>query len=589
MNKLLLLAALAGCASPPPAPSKLAMGDHETLRNHMTSVIREGMKKDKVTGLSIALVDDQQVIWSQGFGWADADAHLPATDRTLYRTGSISKLFTSTAAVQLAQRGLLDLDAPIQQALPGFGIAAQATEQAITPRLLMTHHAGLTRDKGEGMWGSEVGHFQDMVHKLNAHDQDYPAGLLFSYSNVGMTVLGAAIERVARKPFEAHIQSTLLQPLGMETAFFSSAPGPGLSRAHQDGRPVKELALRDTPAGGLNASVLDMSRFMMMVFANGKSPNGPTILEPEHMADMLRVQNAHNALDLDQHTGLGWMLNRHGPNGLRNGGLVAHHNGATNHFRSQMYALPEHKLGVIVMANSASSAQLVDNVAKQALAMALEAKTGLQQPPEKPEFVAAETPISEEQFQTWPGDYATNVGHARVLREGKTLKVHAMQKVLHLSPATGGGMGLRYKLLGLIPLPINDFKSFTLLRKQVDGRELLIARSGGQEVLVGERLNPQPDPRAAAWVGKYTPRSKNGEEPVEHIELRLDEHVLLATVHMTETEGGTTEVLPLRLVSENEARVLRPLADFGATVRLGEFDGRPGFEVSGIVFVRTSP
>ncbi len=589
ISKLLVLAAFSGCASAPPAPPTLAIGDHPTLRNHMAEVITRGMKKNKVAGLSIALVDDQRVIWSEGFGWADADARLPATDHTLYRMGSISKLFTSTAALQLAQRGRLDLDAPIQQALPALGVARRATDRPITSRLLMTHHAGLTRDKGEGMWGSDVGHFQDMVRQLNADDQDYPAGLMFSYSNVGMTVLGAAIEHVTRQPFESHIKTTLLEPLGMDTAFFSSVPGPGLSRAHRNGHPAKELALRDTPAGGLNASVLDMSRFMMMVFAQGKSPDGPTILEPAQMADMLRVQNAHNALDLDQHTGLGWMLKINGPNGLRDGGLVAHHNGGTTHFQSQMYLLPEHKLGVIVTANSASAAQLVDTVAKRALAMALEAKTGIPQSPEKPEFTASKAPISEAQFQTWEGDYATLVGHARVLRDGKRLKVYTMQRALDMTPSEDGGMGLSHKLLGLFTLPIEDLQKFTLHRRQIDGRELLIVRSGGQELLMGERLTPTPDPRAANWVGVYRPLVRNLEEPVERIELTLDDNLLLATVHMTEIEGGATEVLPIRLVSNHEARVLRPLADFGATVHLGQLNNQPGFEISGISFIKVTP
>jgi CubicO group peptidase (beta-lactamase class C family) len=585
MSKLLLLAALTGCASAPSSPPRLARGDHATLQTHMAKFIASGMKTNKVTGLSIALVSDQRVLWSEGFGWADTDAQLKATDQTLYRMGSISKLFTSTAAMQLAQQGQLNIDAPIQQALPGF----KTGEQAITPRLLMTHHAGLTRDKGEGMWGSDVGQFQAMVRALNSDHQDFPPGLLFSYSNVGMTVLGAAIENAARKPFEAHIKTTLLEPLGMDTAFFSSAPGPGLSRAYKDGKPAKELALRDTPAGGLNASVLDMSRFMMMVFAQGRSATGASILLPEDMAEMLNTQNAHNALDFDLHTGLGWMLNSLGPDALRNGGLVAHHNGGTINFHSQMYVLPEHKLGVIVAANSAGSAQFVDAVAKRALAMALEAKTGIQQPAPKPEFTVAQAPISEAQFQSWLGDYATIAGHARVERDGKRLKVQAMGQALDLVPGKNGDMGLSYKLLGLFSLPIPDFKRFTLSRKRVGTRELLVARSGGQEILVGERLSPQPDPRAAAWVGTYKPVVQNNEEPIERIELRMDKQVLLATVHMTAIEGGATEVLPIRLVSEREARVLRSLADFGETVRLHEINGQPGFEVSGIAFVKSAP
>lgn len=583
---------LMGCASQPVAPPAIAPGDQAAVWRHLEQLITEGLRKDEVAGLSIAVVADQTVLWSQGFGWANADTGLKASDRTLYRMGSISKLFTSTAAMQLAQQGRLDIDAPVQRALPGFRIDPPAGQPPITPRSLMTHHSGLQRDWGNGMWGSEVGPFQDMVLGLEPAAQMVPAGLVFSYSNVGMTVLGAAVEQVARAPFEAHLQRTLLAPLGMDTAFFSSRPGPDLARAHQRGQVVKELALRDVPAGGLNASVLDMSRFMMMVFAQGKAPGGQTILEPARLAEMLRVQNRDNPLDLDLHTGLGWMLNSVGPDNLRNAGLVAHHGGATTHFNSQLYLLPEHKLGVIVAANSASAGQLVDTVAKRALGLALEAQTGIRQPAPEPGFVAQAEPLSDEQLQTWEGDYATLAGHARVQREGRQLKAHAMDQVLDLVPAGQGAMGLRYRLLGLVNLPVPALQQVTLLRRQVQGRELLIARSGGQELLVGERLARQTaaDARATAWLGTYRPvNATDGEHPVERITLALDQQRLLARVQMSKIEGGATEVLPIQLVSAREARVLRQLADLGETVQLREIDGRPGIVVSGFTFVRSAP
>jgi CubicO group peptidase (beta-lactamase class C family) len=566
----------------------VVLGEQPAVWRHLEQLIAAGMKADKVAGLSIAVVDDQKVIWSYGAGWANAATQLPATDQTVYRMGSISKLFTSTAAMQLAQKGQLDIDAPVQTILPGFRVQSPAGQPAITPRLLMTHHAGLTRDVGAGMWGSQVGRYQDMVLGLAPAAQIYPAGLLFSYSNVGMTVLGAAVEQAAQTPFETHIQRTLLAPLGMATASFTQASGPEVACAHKDGKVVNEPALRDTPAGGLNASVLDMSRFMMMVLANGKAPGGQTILEPAQLAEMLTVQSLGNALDFDLRIGLGWMLNSIGPDTLRSAGPVIHHGGATVNFHSQMYLLPEHKLGVIVAANSASAGKLVDSVAKRALGMVLAAKTGIQQPPLEPPFAPSSVPWADEQLQAWEGDYATVMGHARVVREGTQLKAHTGAQVLDLVPGDNGSMGLSYKVLGLVTLPIKELQQVRLLRRQVDGRPLLVARLGGQEVLIGERFTARPDARAAQWLGSYTPQAKsNGEQPVERITLSLDHDVLLAHVRMTKIEGGAEEILPIRLVSEREARVLRPLADFGEVVHWREVNGQPGFEVSGIVFVRS--
>ena len=590
---LLGVALLAGCSSPmPPRPTSVAAGDEQAVWQHLETMIAAGMRADKATGLSIAIVDDQRVLWAKGFGWANAENKVPASDQTVYRMGSISKLFTTVAALKLAEDGQLALDAPIQAALPGFRVTPPSGQPAITPRALMSHHAGLTRDVGQGMWGRQVGPFRDMVMALQPDDQSYPAGLLFSYSNVGMTVLGTAVEQVAQEPFDRHLQRRVLTPLGMGTASFTTALPAAAARPYKGGQAADEPALRDMPAGGLNASVQDMGRFMMMVFANGKTRDGQTLLTPASLAEMLRVQNAGNPLDMDMRTGLGWMLNSIGPDTLRNAGLVAHHGGATPHYSSQMYLLPGQKLGVIVAANSANTSTLVDAVAKRAMDLVLEAKKGIRQPPPAPGFEPLPTGWTEAQMRTWEGHYTTIAGHARVERSGNSLLAHTGNRVLTLLPGADGSAGLRYKLLGVVPLPIGALEQVTLLRRQVMGRDLLVARSGGQELLLGERITPQDQTLAADWLGTYRPETRGKEgtpDPVESITLSLDHQALIARVRMTESEGSEEEFLPVRIVSTREARVLRGLADHGDVVRLQQIDGQPGFEASGLRFVRTRP
>jgi len=367
------------------------------VRLHLQAWIHHEMRQHDVTGLSIALVDDQRVVWAFGAGWADVQAQQPANEHTVYRMGSISKLLTDTAAMQLVQRGQLDLDAPIQQALPGFRIRSRWGVAPITARGLMTHLAGLPRDVGHAMWGDAPPPFQQMVTGLAEADAPYPPGLQFSYSNVGITVLGTAMEQASGQRFEALLQDALLTPLGMRTASFSSAVAaiPEMSKAYREGKLVPEPALRDVPAGGLNASVLDLAQFMKMVFAEGRADE-QQILAPALLREMLRPQNTEVPLDLGFHVGLGWMLSTLGGESIEGGGPVAHHGGATMHFRSQMVLLPEHKLGVIVASNSASAGPVVNQLAQRALALALEAKTGIRQPePTQPAASAT---------QAWPAD-----------------------------------------------------------------------------------------------------------------------------------------------------------------------------------------
>lgn len=590
----LAVALLMGCASQPaPAPT-VAQGNHIAVWRHLQQQIDEGLRKEQVAGLSIAVVSDQRVLWSYGAGWADAKAQEPATDQTVYRMGSISKLLTVTAALQLAQQGRLDVDAPVQQVLPEWRVLPTPGQAPITLRLLMTHHAGLVRDVGEGMWGTQVGRFQDMVQALGPHAQMYPAGHIFSYSNVGMTVLGTAVERVAGLPFETHLQRTLLQPLGMQTASFTQAPAPTMAHGHKAGHVADEPALRDTPAGGLNASVLDMSRFMMMVLAGGSTPEGHQLLQTEPLADMLRTQNPDHPLDLDLHTGLGWLMGGFGQRNTPGAGPLLHHSGATRYFRAHMALLPQHKLGVIVAANDTHADALVHTLAKQALQLALQAQTGLPPTAETPVWSPSSQPMDDATRQAWVGDYATQLGHARVVRDGQRLKVQTGGLQLELVPTAEGEMGLRYRWMGLVALPSPELATVTLQRHTQAGRETLIARSNGQATLLGERMAAAPSACATHWVGRYQPQSRTSTTPVEHITLRLDAGVLLAQVQLTEAEGGATEVLPVACTSAHEARVLRTLADGGEQVVAvpaegGEGTATGGFTVSGITFVRAAP
>ena len=114
-------------------------------------VVRE-MADKNLPALSIALVEDQQVVWARGFGWANPRDSVPATARTVYRVGSVSKLFTDIGVMQLVEQGRLDLDVPVTRYLSGF--RPLGTTTAITLRQLMSHRAGLVREP-------PVGHYFD--------------------------------------------------------------------------------------------------------------------------------------------------------------------------------------------------------------------------------------------------------------------------------------------------------------------------------------------------------------------------------------------------------------------------------------------
>jgi CubicO group peptidase (beta-lactamase class C family) len=580
-----LLALLAACTTAPPMPTDVPRGDHEAVRRHIEALIQSEMRAHQVTGLSIALVDDQRVVWAFGSGWADQAAQRPADANTVYRMGSISKLFTDAAALQLAAAGKLGLDAPIQQALPGFRIASRYGAAPITPRQLMTHHAGLPRDIAYRMWGAATQPLQQRVADVANESAQSPPGLHLAYSNVGVTVLGAAVEAVAGQPFETLMQQRLFTPLGMRTASFSAAvPAQReMSLAYRDGKATEEPALNDVPAGGLNASVLDLAQFMKMVFADGRSPEASSpVLAPAMVREMLRPQNAGVPLDLGFGIGLGWMLSTLGGEPIEGGGPVAHHGGATVNFRSQMILLPEHKLGVVVAANSAGATPVVNRVAQRALALALQAKTGIRQADSSAD-ASPDAPWSPEQLQALVGDYTTAAGFIHLERDGDVLFTRIDGRRMELVPCRNGELRLRHRLLGLWSVPLGELSRVRLALHTVAGRQLLVARIGMQRLRVGERLPPaQPlTPELQALAGTYVPELAPGEfGTVDRVVVTHDAGRLLAQLQQRgEPLAPVRQVL--QPLNDKEALVLETLADVGEVVRVERAGPDPVIRAAG--------
>ena len=391
---LLLAVCVAGCSGAPTRPESVGRGDYAKVAEYVSALARHEMKKRDVTGLSIALVDGQRVVWAAGFGYADKAGNVPASPETIYRAASISKLFTATAAMQLVERGTMDIDRPLGDYLPGFSIRTRFADAApITPRSIMTHHSGLPSDYLKGMWTRDPEPFTRVADRVKDEYAANPPGAVYSYSNLGVTLLGDAIGKVAGRDFASHVRDALLLPLGMTRSSFSTSVdrSPLAAKGYRKGKEAEDPPLRDVPAGGLNTSVLDLSRFVRMVLAGGKAGDRQ-IITPDTLAEMLRPQNAGVPLDLDFRVGLGWMLGGLGDIDLRDSGPVAYHAGATPLFHGQMIVLPERSLGVVVLANSDTSGPVVRKVAAEALKLALEAKTG-RRPPEREKPGRARAPF----------------------------------------------------------------------------------------------------------------------------------------------------------------------------------------------------
>jgi CubicO group peptidase (beta-lactamase class C family) len=547
-------------------------------------------------------VDDQRVLWATGVGFADVARQTPAGPDTLYRMGSVSKLLTATAAMQGVAQGRLSLDVPVQQVLPWFRIGSAWPPAPITLRDLLTHRAGLPRDRLAGMWLQQAPapkhDFRAALRSLGDEQLRVPPGQIVSYSNLGLDLAGLMVEAVAGEAFEDHLRKHLLEPLGMRDSSFAAMPPESAAMAvgHFKSVPQQEPALRNVPAGALTASVNDMARFLMMQFAEGRNGAGETVLPRAQQAEMLRVQNAGAALDADLHVGLGWMFTTFGTDTVHGGGPVAHHAGATLYHRSMLMMLPEQKLGVVVVSNDGAATEAVNRIAQRALALLLEARTGQRQPPAKPGFVPARQALNAEDKSALQrdcvGDYLTTAGLLRVRSQGDWVTARLGERSVDLLPGEGGRFGLRYRWLGLVPIPLGPLSLMGFECRQTAGRTLIFATLDGQRLMVGDRLQPAPPAwpgYTSRWLGRYEAIWQPGEVPSVGREVRLlqaDGRLWVEFSTHPAFGGGRMRIL-MQPESETTALLPGPLADSGARLRVNSKPGEPArVHYSGWEFVR---
>ncbi|MDP1635287.1 MAG: serine hydrolase domain-containing protein [Gallionellaceae bacterium] len=572
---LVVIAALGACSTPPQSPAAAARGDYGYTREYISWLIEEGMEDDDVTGLSIALVDDQQVVWTQGFGYADKAAGIKAAPDTPYHLGSIAKVFTAAAAMQLAEQGRLDIDRPLQEYLPEFSIRSRYGDtRGITPRNIMTHHSGLPGYWVRGMADRHPAPFEEQVTAVRDEYVAAPPNTVFAYSNLAYSLLGAAIGEVSGDCYAGYMNRHLLQPLGMtRSGFAARIPG----KAYKDGKEVEAIPLRDLPSSSLISSASDMTRFVRMLFAEGKF-EGRQILKAESLREMYQVQNANVALDFDFRMGLGWMLSGMDVPGA---GTVAIHGGTTLNSHTMLALLPEHKLGVVVLSNSANSQALVARVTEETLKLALEAKRGITHPQQK--FVEAKlVPLSEDDLRDYAGYFETLIGLVRVENRKGKLIAELMGFDFELVKHEDGDFGVRLKLLGFIPVANRQMKEMKLSLRRVVGREVLVYERDGQALLVGEKLHPQPLPEYLdEYVGEYDIVDPHDGPLPENIRLAREGDLLVGEFNSSLMPGFLFRTAFLPAPVPGELIMAGIGSGKGETLRVAKVDGVPHIYFSG--------
>jgi CubicO group peptidase (beta-lactamase class C family) len=312
---------------------------------------------DKLPGISVAIVQDQDMIFKKGYGYADIDNKVLMKPETIFSICSISKLFTSIAIMQLWEQGKLRLDDSLSFLLPAFNIRQQYAESVpISVRSMLTHSSGLPRD-ADSSWNAPNFYFlttEELKKSLVKKETLYPSSTYFQYSNLAMSLLGEIVSAKTGKDYKDYAEENILKPLQLSNTHpylpekrWRGEMATGYGALNREGNRKMQPLFRTnaiTPAAGYSSNVIDLAKFaswQLRLLSNGKSE----VLRPSTLKEMQRIQWI--SPDKKLTWGLGFYI-AYDANGETRFG----HDGSCPGYVSVVMIDPKKKIGVTLMINA---------------------------------------------------------------------------------------------------------------------------------------------------------------------------------------------------------------------------------------------
>lgn len=313
------------------------------------------LEREDIAGAVVAVVKDGKVLFAKGYGFSDVEKRKSISPaETLFRPGSISKLFTWTSVMQLVEQGKLDLDRDVNDYLdykipPAFG-------KPITLRNIMTHTSGFEETAKE-LFVADASKMRPLGEYLREHipGRIFPPGVTPAYSNYATAMAGYIVQRTSGKPFEQYVADNIFIPLGMGHTTFVQPLPPNLSplmsngyqRASKEAKPFEFV--QAFPAGSVATSAADMCIFMMAHLQDGRW-NDKQILKPE-TAKLMHARAFGSDPRLNG-MALGFYEE------TRNGHRIIGHGGDTLYFHSDLHLIHDSNVGFFVSYNSAGKGEV---------------------------------------------------------------------------------------------------------------------------------------------------------------------------------------------------------------------------------------
>lgn len=237
------------------------------ISTRINDAVEGEMVHKQIPAIAVALVNRDGPVWTGTWELSDDHGVRTVSSTTRFRIGTASSLFTAIAVLQQVEAGRLDLDAPVQQYLPGFRPRSNCDGQPISLRHLLTHSSGLVREAPVGSyWDQSHPSVEQIVASLNSTDLTFCPGTETKFSNAGIAVVAMALEVASGQPYEAYLLHNLFEPLAMDQTTFDGDHNGNLTSAvlqslDWERLPTTVSGTANVPARGIVTSIRDISRF----------------------------------------------------------------------------------------------------------------------------------------------------------------------------------------------------------------------------------------------------------------------------------------------------------------------------------------
>lgn len=337
-------------ADSPPAVDASPVLTRSDLEAWLDGFLPYALDRGDIAGAVVVVVKDGEVLLQKGYGWSDLAERTPVDpEQTLFRPGSVSKLFTWTAVMQLVEQGKLDLDTDVNEYLD-FEIPAR-DGQPITLRHIMTHTTGM-EEQVRGLIGQGPDYIEPLGDSLKhwIPERIFAPGKTPAYSNYATALAGYIIERVSGQSFDDYIDEHVLHPLGMRNSSFRQPlPAELMAKMSQgynqasDGKPQAYEYINLSPAGSLAATGADMGRFMIAHLQGGALGDARIL-----SADTARKMHTTAQASIPPLNSM--MLGFYET--TINGRRAIAHGGDTQWFHSDLQLFPDDDIGLFISVNS---------------------------------------------------------------------------------------------------------------------------------------------------------------------------------------------------------------------------------------------